>query len=107
MSDYYDNVKRAFKETLEALGDKCPTITFNGITKKCITGPIERKRDAEVSGYLPKVMTQADILDDDFKALRGIGDRSTVTIDKTAMRIMAIDSEPSDPIVHLVVISNT
>lgn len=100
MSDYYDNVKRAFKETLAHVG---VPLLFNGRTKLCVTAPIERKLAAQVSGYLPEVLTAIDIVDDDFKELQrfGLQDRSTVVVDKTQLRVVGIDSEPSDPIVHL------
>jgi hypothetical protein len=103
VSDYYDHVKRAFIETLAVVG---VPIKFNGVTKLCVTGPISRRRAADVSGYLPQAATVTDLLDDDFKAFTGIGNRSVVTIDGTDLRILDIDNEPSDPIVHLILISS-
>ena len=113
MSDYYDHVKRAFIETLDALGDRCPKITYKGTTKRCITGEIVKKRQADVAGYLPQVASQIDILDADFNALVqiGIGDRSTVRvgldgITGTDLRIMSIANDPSDPVIGLIVIGD-
>jgi hypothetical protein len=105
VSDYYEHVKRAFIETLEHVGIP---IIFKNVTRQCITGPIERKRHADVSGYLPQAASRFDMLGDhyaDFVAL-GIGDRSTVQVDGVNLRIIAIDSEPSDPIVGLIVIGD-
>lgn len=102
MSDYYDLVKRAFIETLAHVGIP---IVFRGATKQCVTGSIEKKRFADVSGYLPQAASQVDMLDDDFKQFSnlGFGDRSTVLIDGVNLRVIVIDSEPSDPVVRMVV----
>jgi hypothetical protein len=105
VSDYYDHVKRAFLETRAHVG---VPLNYKGVIKTVITGAIEKKRQQEVSGYLPQAITQIDMIDDDFNALvnMGFGDRSTVTIAGVALRVVVIDNEPSDPIVRLSVISD-
>jgi hypothetical protein len=98
---FSSDLVRGFKETLSAVGT---AITFNGVTKQCVTGAIELERIPELSGDLPNYGTQATMLTSDFTAL-GCAVRSRVTVAGVRMIILKIDKDPVDPLTDFVLIN--
>lgn len=98
-SEFYDLTKRAFLESLDAVGIP---IIYAGLTKRCITGPIKRTADWQQIGFFEDATLRAEMVDDDFEDFVGIEQsNATVIVDDIVMRVLEIDREPQDPTVQL------
>jgi hypothetical protein len=103
MSDEIKLVKRAFQEHLARVG---VPITHGVLTRKCVTGAIERKRSQEVVAMLGEAATKVDMLVEDFDALGLVANQSAVTIDEIAFTVLTIERDPFDPCVHFLVVAD-
>lgn len=78
-------------------------ITCNGVTKKSVTGAIERARYTRTNLVLEDAHSVADMLREDFEAFPNfkIND-SIVKISGTDFNVLTVDGDDQDPCVHLV-----
>ncbi len=97
------DAKRAFEELLESAG---VDITNRNVTKKCVTGAIERKRAQQVVAMLGEAGTRVDMLVEDFDSLGLVANQSTVVVDSISFTVMAIERDPMDPCVHFLLVAD-
>ena len=100
----FSDLQAACQEQVDLVG---VPIIYRGITKKCITGAIERKRKQEVVAMLGEAATKVDMMAADFDAFIGIkANSSNVTIDSIVFTVMTIERDPADPMVHFLVVAD-
>lgn len=93
-------VKRGFQHLLERVG---VPIVCNGVTKKCVTGAIERARYTRPNVVLEGANSVADMFREDFEAFPNFKINNTVvTISGTDFNVLTVDGDDADPCVHLV-----
>ena len=76
-------------------------LEFNGGKFNGISGARTNNKALHEAGYEEMADLQFDMTATDFTA-SGIGDRSQVTVDGEAYKVMAIHNATASPIVHLV-----
>jgi hypothetical protein len=95
----YDEVKIAFQETLDR---GAVPITFNGITKPCMSSGLTNNLRWETTGFVPKILATVQMMDDDFEEFFGIDDSdATVILDNEIFTVEEIKTHSGDPVVSL------
>lgn len=99
-----DESAAAFAELLAVMPS---TITFNGITKDCISSSLNLKRAQQIQGYQIENAQEVVMLASDFALFEGIKDRqSKVSVSGGEELIyMASDTHPNSATVHLFLMS--
>jgi hypothetical protein len=98
-SEFYELTRLAFIESLDAVGIP---ITYAGLTKRCITGPIKRTFDWQQIGFFEDATVRAEMLDTDYDQFSGVEEsNATLIVDDIVFRLLAVDREPQDPTVQL------
>jgi hypothetical protein len=102
-TDFYDLVKRAFKEQLDTIG---VDITCNGffLEKAAVLGVVEDERRQEAVGSGIHLDTKVEMLSDAFDALQVVLNESEFTVNVTpfesaTMTIVNVHRDPQDPVV--------
>ncbi len=96
-------MKAAFIETRAMLPNGGHDLTFNGVTKKCIAGAIDRTREQMVVQSLVQYGTPAELLNEEFAAFGAIVENKTEgTVSGLAVVVVGIQTDDADPVTHLV-----
>lgn len=99
-----DESAEAFVELLEALPS---TITFNGLTKDCVSQSLNLKRAQQLQGYELENAQEVTMLASDFADFEGITDRvSKVSVnDEEELIFLMSDRHVNSATVHLFLVS--
>jgi hypothetical protein len=103
VSEELNQVKAAFQEHMALVG--VDISGESGITAKCVTGQISRKREQQVVAMLGEAATRVSMLNEDFHDLQLDPNKSLVTINDIQFRVLTVTSDPTDPITDFLVVA--
>jgi len=96
----YESIRRGFQHLLDRVG---VPIECNGVTKKCVTGAIERARYTRQNIVQENADSIADMFREDFESFTNFKiNESIVKISGTDFNVLTVDGDDTDPCVHLV-----
>lgn len=100
-----DESAEAFVELLEVMPS---TITFNGLTRPCVSQSLNLKRIQQLQGYQVENAQEVTMLASDFADFEGITDRvSKVSVNDGEELIYAMsDSHPNSATIHVFLVSS-
>lgn len=99
-----DESAEAFAELLAVMPS---TITFNGVTRPCVSQSLNLKRAQALQGYEPGKTQEVTMLVSDFEDFEGIQDRvSKVSVaGDDELIYLASDTHPNSATIHLFLVS--
>jgi hypothetical protein len=103
VSDFTDQFSRGFTELLDRIG---VPISFSGVDKRCIAGPIELKASLELVGRVDESSIRVDMLAADLEDIEIVPHVTTCNVDGQDMTITLLDRDPQDPCVRFYAIGD-
>jgi hypothetical protein len=99
-----DESRLAYRELLAVMP---ATITFNGITKPCVSQSLSTQRAEDLQGYIVNSAQQVTMDVNDFAAFVGILDRvSSVSVNGGDELVFIVkETHPDSAVVHLILAS--
>jgi hypothetical protein len=98
-----DESRRAFQQALKVFPSK---VTFNGITKDCISQEIQKSEEQQLVGYVPSIGQQITMDEIDFAAFekQGIEEKSSLlkVNDDEPLQFVQKQTHPNSAVVHLI-----